>query len=238
MCFFPSALFSHALIYICAFFRCAFFLCAFFQCAFFRLPLNTYCAGKRPRTGWSTRLSILKKTLRDATLRLCQRSQLTLPPLNRPTWLTTRSSNDRWEVAADIQTEEQNSSTGSINAQKHLATIQWHLEKHSLSSSRCQPSSTQRLQLLWLASQTSTWSQGWHPKSSTPRPSPQQNHQSTIQGTKAQPYENEKLASPSSYLDSPTCPTYCTNRWSQPNHHSMMLPRMTYHEDVVSYKTR
>ena len=45
--------------------------------------LNTYCAGKRPRTGWSTRLSILKKTLRDATLRLCQRSQLTLPPLNR-----------------------------------------------------------------------------------------------------------------------------------------------------------
>ena len=84
--------------------------------------LNTYCAGKRPRTGWSTRLSILKKTLRDATLRLCQRSQLTLPPLNRPTWLTTRSSNDRWEVAADIQTGEQYSSTGSINAQKHLAT--------------------------------------------------------------------------------------------------------------------
>ena len=40
-------------------------------------------------------------------------------------------------------------------------------------------------------------------------PSPQQNHQSTSRGTKAQPYENEKLASPSSYLDSPTCPTYC-----------------------------
>ena len=52
----------------------------------------------------------------------CQRSQLTLPPLNRPTWLTTRLSNDRWEVAADIQTGEQYSSTGSINAQKHLAT--------------------------------------------------------------------------------------------------------------------
>ena len=77
---------------------------------------------KKTITGWSTRLSILKKTLRDATLRLCQRSQLTLPPLNRPTWLTTRSSNDRWEVAADIQTGEQYSSTGSINAQKHLAT--------------------------------------------------------------------------------------------------------------------
>ena len=76
--------------------------------------LNTYCAGKRPRTGRSTRLSILKKILRDATL-------MTLPPLNRPTWLTTRSSNDRWEVAADIQTGEQYSSTGSINAQKHLA---------------------------------------------------------------------------------------------------------------------
>ena len=30
--------------------------------------LNTYCAGKRPRTWWSTRLPILKKTLRDATL--------------------------------------------------------------------------------------------------------------------------------------------------------------------------
>ena len=78
------------------------------------------CAGKRPRTGWSTRLSILKKTLRDATLRLCQRLQLTLPLLNRLTWITTRSSNDRWEVAADIQTGEQYS--GSMNAQKHLAT--------------------------------------------------------------------------------------------------------------------
>ena len=84
--------------------------------------LNTYCAGKRPCTGWSTRLSTLKKTLRDATLRLCQRSQLTLPLLNRPTWLTTQSSNDRWEMAADIQTGEQYSSTGSINAQEHLAT--------------------------------------------------------------------------------------------------------------------
>ena len=103
--------------------------------------------------------------------------------------------------------------------------VQWHLEKHSLSSSRCQSSSRQRQKLLWLASQTSIWSQEWHPKSSTPRPSPQQNHQSTSQGTKAQLYETEKLASPSSYLDSPTCPTYCTNRWSQPNHHSMMLPR-------------
>ena len=84
--------------------------------------LNTHCPGKRPCTGWSTRLSILKKALRDATLRLCQRSQLTLPPLNWPTWLTTRSSNDREEVAVDIQTGEQYSSTGSINAQKHLAT--------------------------------------------------------------------------------------------------------------------
>ena len=72
--------------------------------------------------GDQPRLSILKKTLRDATLRLCQRSQLTLLPLNRPTWLTTRSSNDRWEVAADIQTGEQYSSTRGINAQKHLAT--------------------------------------------------------------------------------------------------------------------
>ena len=79
---------------------------------------------KKTRTGWSTRLSILKKALRYATLRLCQRSQLTLPPLNRLTWLTTRSSNDRWEVAADIQTGEQYSSTGSKNAQKHLATIE------------------------------------------------------------------------------------------------------------------
>ena len=43
-------------------------------------------------------------------------------PLNRPTWLTARSSNDMWEVAADIQTGEQYSSTGRINAQKHLAT--------------------------------------------------------------------------------------------------------------------
>ena len=44
--------------------------------------LNTYCTGKRPRTGWSTRLPILK-ILRDATLRLCQWLQLTLPPLNQ-----------------------------------------------------------------------------------------------------------------------------------------------------------
>ena len=94
--------------------------------------LNTYCAEKRPRTGWSTRLLILKKTLRDATLRLCQRSQLTLPPLNRPTWLTTRSSNDRWEVAADIQTGEQYSSTGSINAQKHLPTTVTSQNTHCL----------------------------------------------------------------------------------------------------------
>ena len=84
--------------------------------------LNTYCAGKRLIPGWSTKLSILKKTHRDATLRLCQRSQLTLPPLYWLTWSTTRSSNDRCEVVADIQTGEQYSSTGSMNAQKLLAT--------------------------------------------------------------------------------------------------------------------
>ena len=84
--------------------------------------LNIYCDRKRPHRGWSTKLSILKKTHRDGTLRLCQRSQQTLPPLNRLTWPTTRSTNDRWEVAADIQTGEQYSSTRSINAQKHLAT--------------------------------------------------------------------------------------------------------------------
>ena len=67
------------------------------------------------------KLSTLKKTHRDAALRLCQRSQLTLPALNRLTW-PTRPSNDRWEVAGDIQTGEQNSSTGSMNAHKHLAT--------------------------------------------------------------------------------------------------------------------
>ena len=139
-----------------------------------------------------------------------------------------------------LQTSKLENSTLShgVWMPRSIWQLQWHLEKHSLSSSRCQPSSRQRQQLLWLASQTPTWSQEWHPKSSTPRPSPQQNHQSTSQGTKAQPYENEILASPSSNLDSPTCPTYCTNRWSQPNHHSMMLPRMTYHEDVVPYKAR
>ena len=83
---------------------------------------NTYYSGKRPRTGWSTKLSIFKKTHRDGPLRLCQRSQLTPPPLNWLTRPTTRSSNDKWEVAADIQTGEQYSSTGSMNAQKHLAT--------------------------------------------------------------------------------------------------------------------
>ena len=51
------------------------------------------------------------------------KTQLTLPPLNWLTWPTTRSwSSNRWEVAADIKTGEQYSSTGSMNAQKHLAT--------------------------------------------------------------------------------------------------------------------
>ena len=50
--FFPSALlsecvFSHALIYRCAFFLCAFFLCAFFQCACFRSPY-IICHVKSP----------------------------------------------------------------------------------------------------------------------------------------------------------------------------------------------
>ena len=58
----------------------------------------------------------------DATLRLCQRLQLTLPPLNWLTWPTIRPSINRWEAAADIQTGEQYSSTRSMNAQKHLAT--------------------------------------------------------------------------------------------------------------------
>ena len=46
MRFFPSALFSHALIYICVFFRFAFFLCAFFQCALFRSPIFIYSISK------------------------------------------------------------------------------------------------------------------------------------------------------------------------------------------------
>ena len=49
MRFFPSALFSHALIYICAFFRSAFFLCAFFQCAFFWSPRESYVANTHTR---------------------------------------------------------------------------------------------------------------------------------------------------------------------------------------------
>ena len=42
-----------------------------------------------------------------------------------PNWLTrptTLSSNNRWEVAADIQTFKQYSCIGSMNAQEHLAT--------------------------------------------------------------------------------------------------------------------
>ena len=70
--------------------------------------LNTYCAGKRLLTVWPTKLSILKKTHRAGTLRLCHRSHLTLPPLNWLTRPTTRSSNNRWEVAADIQTGKLN----------------------------------------------------------------------------------------------------------------------------------
>ena len=82
----------------------------------------SFCAGKLLRTGWQTKLSILKKTHRDVTLRLCQRSQLTLTPPNWLTQPTTLSSNNRWEFAADIQTCKQYSCIGSTNAQKHLAT--------------------------------------------------------------------------------------------------------------------
>ena len=93
-------------------------------------------AAKAPRVGLLNTILRWKKTTHrviNQTVNLEEDTQrchfapvpkiaLTLPPLNRPTWLTTRSSNDRWEVAADIQTGEQYSSTGSINAQKHLAT--------------------------------------------------------------------------------------------------------------------
>ena len=195
--------------------------------------LNTYCTEKRPRTGWSTRLSILKKTLRDATLRMCQRSQLTLPPLNRPTWLTTRSSNDRWEVAADIQTGEQYSSTGSINAQKHLATIATSRKTLIVFLKMPTLIESEAAIALTFFSNVNLESR-MTPKIfnsetiSTTEPS------ITKSGNKGWTVREREISIPWSYLDSLTCPTYCTNRWSQPNHHSMMLPRMTYHEDVVS----
>ena len=199
--------------------------------------LNTYCAGKRPRTGWSTRLSSLKKTLRDTTLRLCQRSLLTLPPLNRTTWLTTQSINDRWEVAADIQTGEQYSSTGSINAQKHLATIA--TSRKTLIVFLKMPTLIEAVAAIALTCFSNVNLESkMTPKIfnsetiSTTEPS------ITKSGNKGSAVREREIASPSSYLDLPTYPTYCTSRWSQPNHHSMMLPQMTYHEDVVSYKAR
>ena len=84
--------------------------------------------GKRTCTGRPTKLSILKKTHRDATLRLCQRSRLTHPPLYWLTQPTSWSSNNRWEVAVDIQTGEQYYSTGSMNAQKYLETTETSLK--------------------------------------------------------------------------------------------------------------
>ena len=174
---------------------------------------------KRPRTGWSTRLSILKKTLGDATC------------------LTTRSSNDRWEVAADIQTGEQYSSTGSINAQKHLATTV----------------TTRKTLIVFLKMPTLIEAEAaialtcFSNVNLESRMTPKIFNSETISttepsinksGNKGSTVREREISIPSSYLDSPTCPTYCTNRWSQPNHHSMMLQRMTYYEDVVSYKAR
>ena len=75
--------------------------------------LNTYCAQPNCRF-WR----------RHTEISLClryKRSQLTLPLLNRLTWPTTWPSNERWEVAADIQTGVQYSSTWIMNAQKHWA---------------------------------------------------------------------------------------------------------------------
>ena len=53
------------------------------------------CTGNRIRTGWPNKLSILKQIHKDAPLRLCQRSQQTLPPFNGLTGLTARPSNNK-----------------------------------------------------------------------------------------------------------------------------------------------
>ena len=135
--------------------------------------LNTYCAGKRPRTGWSTRLSILKKTLRDATLRLCQRSQLTLPPLNRPTWLTTQSNKTQYKCS------EAFGNNSDISKNTHC--LPQNANSHRGRGSNCSDLLVKRQPGI----ENDTV---WHPRFSTP----QQNHQSPSRGTKAQPYENEK----------------------------------------------
>ena len=193
---------------------------------------STHTAGKRPRTGWSTKLSILKKTHRDATLRLCQRSQLTLQQLNRLTWPKTRSSNDRGEVAADIQTGEHYSSIGSMNAQMHLATtatsrkrlivfrkIPTLLDAEAVIALTCFSKANLESRITPKIFNSETIS--------TTVPS------TTKSGNKGSTVREWEIRIPSSCLDLPTYPTYCTSRWSQLNHHSMMQPEMTYHEDVV-----
>ena len=85
----------------------------------------------KKNTHWNTKQIVkFEKVHKDASLGLCQRShsQLKLPLLNWLTQTAAQSSNNRCEVAADIQTEEQYSSTGSMNAQKHLETAEAYLK--------------------------------------------------------------------------------------------------------------
>ena len=72
-------------------------------------------------------------------------------------------------MAADIQTGEQYTSTGSMNA-KYIWQQQRPPEKHSLSSSKYQPSSRQKQQLLRLAPRRLTLSPEYRLKSLTLRP--------------------------------------------------------------------
>ena len=76
--------------------------------------LNRYCAGKRPRTGWSNKPSIWRRHSKMPRYACAKDHSWHLHHF--------RHVNNMSEVAPDIQTGKQYSSTGRMNAQKHLAT--------------------------------------------------------------------------------------------------------------------
>ena len=84
---------------------------------------HSYSAWKWLRTAWLTNQTVnFEEDTQRYHLGSMPRITATLPPPNWLTRSTTLSSNNRWEVVAEIQTVEQYSSTGSMNAQKYLAT--------------------------------------------------------------------------------------------------------------------
>ena len=147
-------------------------------------------------------------------------------PLNRLTWPTTQSSYDRWEV---VQTSKLENSTLAqrIWMSKNIWQQHRHLEKHSLSSSKYQPSS----RLVFSSIALTCFSKANFESRITPKIFNSETISTTVpskpnQGTRAQLYENEKLVSPRhAWIYQHTPPTapiadhsqiiiqWCCHRW-------------------------